>query len=164
MRIGDSFSWLVSRSDQTRRASMSSLCRVYWYWAADWRPPRRNSCCTCRNRDAPATRRSLGRMRWATSSELSPPRSALGLRLANRKPPPDPVKPTACSTAGSAETILASRWNFSEVSWKELAWSTCIPPTSWPESCCGKKPLGTWMNRKTLRPMVATSRPTISRR
>jgi hypothetical protein len=63
------------------------------------------------------------------------------------KPPPAPVKPTACSTAGSADTICCRRLNFSAVSWKELAWSTCMPPTSWLESCCGKKPLGTWMNR-----------------
>ena len=143
---------------------MSSLCRVYWYWAADCRPPRRNSCCTCRNREAPGTRISLGRIRWATWSEDRPPRSALGFSAANMKPPEPKVKPTAWSTAGSDATILARRWNFCAVRSKELAWSTCMPPTSWPESCCGKKPLGTTANSTPFRMMVAMSRSMITRR
>ncbi len=38
--------------------------------------------------------------------------------------------------------------------WNELDWSACMPPLSRPASCCGKKPLGTMVNRKTFSTMV----------
>ncbi|CPK88331.1 Uncharacterised protein [Bordetella pertussis] len=49
------------------------------------------------------------------------------------------------------------------VAWNEVPWSPRKKPSSWPVSCCGKKPLGTTMYRYTLSPMVAARISIISR-
>ena len=58
-------------------------------------------------------------------------------------PPRPPAKPVMLCTAGSASTTLRSASSLGTVAWNEVPWSTRKKPSSWPVSCCGKKPLGT---------------------
>ncbi|MNE83176.1 hypothetical protein D3C80_1799690 [compost metagenome] len=91
------------------------------------------------------------RSRAATASAES--RSLIGLRLMKNEPVlldihlPPPTKPTTFSTAGSWVRICRKRAIFCSSAWKEMLWSATAKPRRRPESCDGRKPLGTTVNR-----------------
>ncbi len=41
------------------------------------------------------------------------------------------------------------------MAWKDVSWSAWMVPVNRPESCCGKKPFGTFAYRKIVAAMVA---------
>ncbi|MCY1352570.1 hypothetical protein D9M69_388770 [compost metagenome] len=116
---------------------------------------------------APGISASFLRRRAATASAES--RWVIGLRLTKNEPVlldihlPPPTKPTTFSTAGSSLRILRKRAIFCSRAWKEMLWSATAKPRRRPESCCGRKPLGTTENRYTFSAMQPNMITSISR-
>ena len=71
--------------------------------------------------------------------------------------PLPPVNAMTLSTAGSLSMVVTSSVSRSFIAWNEVSWSACTAPIKRPVSCCGKNPLGTNMNKKMLRPSVASA-------
>jgi hypothetical protein len=91
----------------------------------------------------------FSRKRLATACELSPPRSASGLRLMNRLPrlteafhPVVPMEEPMPATAGSARTTASAFCCSSYMVWNETSVEAMVPPKIKPVSSCGKYPLG----------------------
>ncbi len=153
-----------SRGTQTLSVCASSQVSVYWYSAADCRPPMRRSCCACRNSRAPDTALSRGRRR-STTCEADRPRWDRGLSwmktLAEFSARP-PVKPATAWTAGSSCTICCSWASFFSMAGNEMLWSAMICPIRMPVSCSGKKVPGTWRSSATLPATSSTSTMPVS--
>ena len=69
-------------------------------------------------------------------------------------PGPPPMNATTWSTSGSALTTATARSCRSRIAGNAMSCGASVKPISMPVSCCGKRPFGTLMKRKTVSPTV----------